>query len=927
MTRIIYFTIHLTFLFLLSNVSSAQSIVGKILDATTSDPLIGATVKVSGIAAGAITDIDGNFVIEDLQPGKYGLEISYIGYLSKTIKDIVVVSGEATRVDISLSVEGVVTEEISIEADPTLANEESLLIEQKNSDVIQDGISEQQIKRAPDANASDVVKRVTGVNIVGNKFVFVRGISDRYNNTTLNSVSVPSTETDKKSFTFDIFPSKLLENIIIIKSFTPDLQGNTSGGLVQLTTKDFVDQFTYSFEVSGTVLNTTTLKGGFYDYDAGQSKLLFWNSGYDDGGREIPSNFPSTPFSGFNNYGKTLKNNWQQNDNKAPLNGGFQLSLGNSFNVGGNPLGILGSYTYRNQFANTEIYRNIYNYDTTTLLDLDGRSSVYSVLSGALLNLNYKVGNNNKFSIKNTYSLLSDDFTQYFEGIDLIESNNEKRLYGYYFNERSLFTTQFSGSHYIGTRSAINVSWNASYSEASRNEPDYKTLSYQRVQGDKTPFFVPITIVPNARVGERFFSELTDLGRFANLDYEMKFMNFGKKFKSKFKAGILATDTRREFDARLFAPIKTFTSPFDILFQPPDSVLGPWNIDSTIISYVETTNKSDSYDANENTYSGYGMFDGYFSNFRFVLGLRFEYNEQKLQSFQRTTQEPINVYQINRDYLPSFGLTYELNPHTNIRATYSMTVSRPELRELAPFGFIDFITQGETSGNPDLEESLIRNYDLRYELFPDAGEILSASLFYKKFDQPIERVVVPVQSGDFRPSYTYENAKNGAVNYGIEIEVRKKLGFISKYLDDLSFNGNVTFVNSEVDLEGLQIGSTDSKRRMEGQSPYLLNLGLFYDNYDLGLSLNMLYNRFGERIVEVGKIPFNDVREQGRNVIDFSATKSFLTNFEAKFTVKDILAEDQIFLQEFDLEGQSYDKEVLRNTFGTNYTLTLSYKF
>ncbi len=927
MIRLYGFAIHLVLLLLISQTSFSQSITGKILDASTSDPLVGATVKVSGSTSGAISDIDGTFTIDGLQPGRYDLEISYIGYLSKVVRDVTVTKGEPARVDISLSEEGVITEEISVEADPTLANEESLLMEQKNSDVIQDGISEQQIKRAPDANASDVVKRVTGVNIVGNKFVFIRGISDRYNNTTLNSVSVPSTETDKKSFTFDIFPSKLLENIIIVKSFTPDLQGNTSGGLVQLTTKDFVDQLTYSFELSGTFLNTTTLKEGFYDYNAGQSKLLFWNSGYDDGGRAIPSNFPSTPFSGYNNYGKTLKNNWGQNDNKAPMNGGFQLSLGNSFNVGGNPLGILGSYTYRNQFANSEISRNIYNYDTTSLLDMEGRSSVYSVLSGALLNVNYKLGNNNKFSVKNTYSLLSDDYTQYFEGTDLIESNNEKRLYGYYFNERSLYTTQLSGSHYIGTGSSIGISWHASYSEADRNEPDYKTLSYQRVQGEKTPFFVPITTVPNSRVGERFFSELKDLGRFANMDYEMKFVELGKEFKSKFKAGLLATDTRRQFKARLFAPIKTFTSPFDILFQPPDSVLGPWNIDSTIISYVETTNKSDSYDANENTYAGYGMFDGYYGKFRFVLGLRYEYNEQKLNSFQRTTQDPVNVYQINRDYLPSAGLTYELNPQTNLRASYSMTVSRPELRELAPFGFIDFITQGETSGNPDLEESLIRNFDLRYELYPEPGEILSASLFYKKFDQPIERVVVPVQSGDFRPSYTFENAKNGAVNYGIEIEVRKKLGFISKYLRDLSFNGNVTFVNSEVDLEGLQIGSTDTKRRMEGQSPYLLNLGLFYDNYDLGLSLNVLYNRFGERITEVGKIPFNDVREQGRNVFDFSATKSFLDNFEAKFTVKDILAEDQIFLQEFDLEGQSFDKIVLRNTFGTNYTFTLSYKF
>jgi len=927
MTRLYILAFLIAISLLVSSESHSQSIQGKVTDAANSDPLTGATIKVLEAKTGAIADLDGTFVIEDIAPGKYELEVSYVGYDSKKVKDVVVAEGKATIVDIALSVDGLTTEEITVESTPNLANEESLLNEQKNSDQIQDGISEQQIKRAPDASASDVVKRVSGVNIVGSKFVFVRGISERYNNTTLNSVLVPSTETDKKSFTFDLFPSKLLENIIISKSFTPDLPGNTSGGLVQLTTKDFVEQFTYSFELTGAFVNSTTLDGGFYDYNASQSKTLFWNSGKDDGGRSIPSNFPTTPFSGANNFGKTLKNNWGQDERKAPMNGGFQLSLGNNFGVFGNPLGAIASYTYRNAFTNSQVNRNIFNSDTTTLLDYDGRSSQYNVLSGGLLNLNYKIGNNNKLSFKNTYTLISDDFTQYFEGIDNIESNNDKRLYGYYFSERSLLTTQLAGNHYLGTSSAMNISWNASYSEADRSEPDYKTVTYQRVQGSEDPFFVPLSIVPNSKVGERFFSELTDLSRFANMDFEMKFLDLGKSFKSKFKSGILATDTRRQFSARLFAPIKTFTSPFDILFQPIDSVFGSQNIDSTIISYVETTNKSDSYDATENIYAGYGMIDGYFDKFRFVAGLRYEYNEQKLTGFQRTTEDEIKVYEINRDYLPSLGVTYEMNSNTNIRASYSLTVSRPELRELAPFGFIDFITTGETSGNPELKESLVRNYDLRYEIYPEPGEIASVSLFYKKFDRPIERVIVPVQSGDFRPSYTYENATNGAYNYGIEIEIRKKLGFISKSLRDLAFNGNITLVNSQVNLEGLEIGSSETTRRLQGQSPYLLNLGLFYDNYDLGLSVNLLYNRFGERIAEVGKIGFSDVEEQGRNVVDFSISKSFLNRFEAKFAIKDILAEDQIFLQEYDLNGQKFEKEVLKYSFGTNYGLSLSYKF
>lgn len=914
-------------IFTWTSVSYSQSITGKVTDVSNSDPLPGATVKVKDQPIGAISDMDGSFFIDDIKPGKYDLEVSYVGYDTKVIKDIIVTKGQATKVDVSLAVDGLTTEEISVEATPGLANEESMLMAQKNSDQIQDGISEQQIKRAPDANASDVVKRVSGVNIIGNKFVFVRGISERYNNTTLNNVMVPSTETDKKSFTFDLFPSKLLENIVIAKSFTPDLPGNTSGGLVQLTTKDFVDQFTYTFEAQGTLLTGTSLDGGFYDYNAGQRTFLFWNSPADDGGRSLPSNFPATPFSGANNFGKTLKNNWEQNENKAPFNGGFQVSIGNKFNLFDNPLGAIVSYTYRNAFTNSSVNRNIYNSDTTTLLDYDGRSSLYNVLAGGLFNVNYKLGSNHRISFKNTLTQISDDYTQYFEGIDLIESNNEKKLYSTYFSERKMFTTQFQGNHFLGTSSAMNLSWNASYSEADRNEPDYKTVNYQRLEGSDDPYFVPLSIVPNSKVGERFYSELKDLGRYGNMDFEMKMPALAKDLRAKFKAGILATDTRRDFSARLFAPVRALGTSSAILYQPLDSIFGQQNIDSTKIYYVETTNKSDAYTANEHTYAGYGMFDGAYKKLRFVMGLRFEYNQQKLTSYLRTTQEPVLVDQLKRNYLPSLGLTYELNSNTNLRASYSQTVSRPELRELAPFGFVDFVTTGETSGNPNLEESLIRNYDLRYEVFPAPGEIASVSFFYKRFDQPIEKVVVPVQSGDFRPSYTFENAKNGAFNYGIELEVRKNLGFISKSLRDLSFNGNATFVNSEVNLEGLETGSSETKRRLQGQSPYLLNFGLFYDNYNLGMSVNLLYNRFGERIAEVGKTGFNDVREQGRNILDLSATKSFLGNFEAKFSIRDIFAEEQLFLQKFEIEGQTLDKEVLRFSYGTNYSFSLTYKF
>jgi len=902
----------------------SQSIKGKIIDEANSDPLAGAIIKIVETKQGAAADQDGVYTIDEIKPGSYTIEISYIGYTSQKINDVKVLSGKVTDLNIALKVDGVSTDEITVEASQTLANEQSLLTEQKNSSKIQDGISEQQIKRAPDATAGDVLKRIIGVNIIDNKFVYIRGTSERYNNTTLNGVLIPSSEADRKSFSFDLFPSKLLENIIIAKSFSPELPGNFSGGLVQLNTKDLVDQLTVNFETSGTFLTGTTSKGNFYDYNAGEKKTLFWLNGLDNGSRAIPSDFPSSKFTGPNTFGKSLNNNWQQNANKAPLNGGFQLTLGNNFSIFQNPLGVLFAYTYKNGFVNETIQRSEYNSDTTTLVSFSGRTSNYYVLSGGLLNLNYKIGDNNKFSFKNTTSISSDDNTRYYEGFSKVTADLDKKIYVTDFIERRLYSGQLSGNHYLHNLSKLNFNWYLSYSESERNEPDTKSTFYQREIGTEDPYFTPLSTIANANVGERFYSTLFDINRNLGLNFDMNFLNFSNKQRSKIKFGALGVGTDRNFSARNFAPVNAGS--FMIGFEPIDSIYRPENMDSTKLYYIETTDLSDQYTASENLYATYLMFDVPLNKLKIIAGLRYEYDEIKLDSYVRNTQTPVNVNQTNNDLLPSVNAIYALNSKTNLRASFSQTVSRPELREIAPFAYIDFVTQGLLSGNPNLEESLIQNYDLRYELFPDAGEIASLSLFYKHFDSPIEKVIVPTLTSAI-PSYTFANATGGANNYGLEIELRKKLGFISKYLNNFTLNGNVTLVNSQVNLDGLQTAVNELTRRLQGQSPYTVNLGLYYDNYEAGLNVNLLLNIYGDKISEVGKSGFSDVLENGRDVLDFSITKTFLQKFEAKFTARDLLNQDLVFTQNFNLNDEILTKTVRTITTGTNYTFTLGYKF
>lgn len=919
------FTYLITILLLTALSLNAQSIRGKIIDEQNSDVLVGATIKIEGTKHGAITDLEGLYLIDKMEPGTYDIRVSYIGYSDKVIKGVSLKANETVRLDVSLLLADLTTEEITVEASLTLSNEKALLTEQKNSDKVTDGISEQQIKRAPDASASEVLKRVIGVNIVNDKFVFVRGTSDRYSLTTLNGVQLPSTETDKKSFSFDLFPSSLIENIIISKSYTPDQPGNYSGGLVQVTTKDFPDGLMLNYNMSLS-LNENTTNKDFRTYNAGQDKILFFNTGMDDGGRQLPSNIPNSRMTNSNysqeeltEFSKSFRNNWGQSTRKAPFNTNFQLSLGNNFNLLNNPLGVFIAYSYRTGFTNTDLTRTQYNIDLSTLEDIGGRNSEFSVLNGGILNLNYKIGDNNKIGWKTTYSVNSEDITSYLEGTKKYtsEENKDFQMYETKFTERQLFSTIISGDHYVSKLSRTTIDWKMSYSEAIRNEPDIKTMSYEKTAGTDDPFNARIGSVADADGGGRFYSNLKDINRSVSLNFTTPFIKLKDK-NSKVKFGIYGSTTSRNFDARNFAPRNAGGSGY-IAYLPLNVIFSPENFGPTKILYEEMTRESDKYRASEENYAGYLMFDIPYKDFRLITGLRYEYNRQQVNTPGRIN-ESITADLKNLNLLPSVNIIYSLTDKINIRTSVSQTVSRPELREIAPFGFIDFITGVKLSGNPDLKQSLVQNYDLRFEMYPKAGEIISASIFYKNFSSPIEEIYSPGQNN---PERTFDNAKNGAVNYGIEIEARKNLGFIDRFFSDFSFNANLTLLNSKIDLDGLQSISTEKTRRMQGQSPYTINLGLFYDNYDLGTSINILYNKFGRRISEVGYNGYADIEEEGNDIIDLSASKKIFENFEIKFTAKDILNQEKRYYQKIG----SDEKTVRTYNSGTRYSITVGYKF
>lgn len=928
MKNFIYFLI--TFTLLTTLTSFSQTITGKVIDGATSDILIGATIKVEGAKLGAVTDMDGRYEIE-LSPGKYNLIISYIGFNDMHIKDVVVNQGKITYLDVTLTPINLTTEEILIEANVSLSNEQALLVEKKNSDKITDGITSQQIKKVPDAAASDVLKRVTGLSIVKDKFVFVRGTSERYNNTTLNGAIVPSTESDKKSFSFDLFPSNLLENIVVSKTFTPDQPGNFSGGLVQIRTKDFPDAFTFNLSISSAFNSFTTGKE-FLSYNAGEKKLLFLNLGLDNGSRELPTIIPDVPIknsrfsnSEINEFSRAFPNNWLQSKRTAPINSGFQASVGGVLKVKKIPFGFLAAYSYKSTFTNKDVERNLYNTDNTQLSGYVGKNSEFSVLWGGLVNLNAKLGEHNKISLKSTFTLLSDDETEQYNGFFSPEQV-ERNLYVTRFTQRSLSSYQLIGEHYLFNK--LSVEWNASYSESRRKEPDVKTMTYQREVGTNEPFFAALNYnVGNDFTGGRFYSHLTDISRGLNVNFEfpLKINAFSSNnpINAKIKFGTSLNGTNRDFYARNFGPALYMNAPINIVYLPIDKIFNPENFGNGKLFYDELTKESDRYKAHDNVYAGYLMIDLPISDFRFIVGGRYEYSEQNVNTAGFISERLYNNL-LNRDILPSINIIYKLNDRTNIRAAYSQTVARPELREIAPFSYVDFVSGITVFGNStDLRRTLIRNYDLRYEFFPAAGELISFSLFYKRIDAPIEDVFLSTSTNKLK---TFKNAEKGADNFGAEIELRKKLDFISGYLQNFAIMGNLTLVYSKVNLEGTGTVSTTQQRRMQGQSPYMINLGLFYDNYDLGLSGNIVYNRFGNRISEVGLSGYSDIYELGNDVIDFTVSKQFpifSNNIELKFSARDILNQDKVFKQKIN----NKDKIVRKFKTGSNYSFSISYKF
>lgn len=900
-------------------------IAGVISDQKTGETLIGAAVKIAGTTKGAATDVEGRYTISGLAAGKYSLEVSFYTYSTKLITEIEVKDNQVTQVNVALAEAASQTlNQVVITATLKQESVNTLYAKQRTQVSISDGISAEQIRRSPDRNTSEVLKRVSGTSIQDNKFVIVRGLSDRYNATLLNNTILPSSEPDRKAFSFDIIPSAMIDNIVINKTASPDLPGDFSGGVIQVLTKDIPTENYLSLSAGSGYNSQSTFKSFALGDKDGIENFGFFKSS-----RNIPQGVPSTRNYGqlTNNQkieaGKLFSNSFQTNHFSAAMpSQAYQMSLGLRKELKDKAnIGAIISLSYRNGETKNNAER--FDYEGGNMqYDFKDETFKFSSSVGALANFAYSKGNH-KIALKNLYNIsLDNSYTSRYG--NQITDQDSIRGYAYDLVSKSLFNTQLTGEHKLDWQD-LKVNWNLGYSYSDRLQPDLKSINYRLDYDQHATQYE--AVVPNGTASRtdasRFFSDLFEDSYDGGLNLTLPFTAFNHK--SSLKVGALKQYKLRDFKARKFGYIKSFGSfESNLLMLPFNEIFDPANLKPTGFIMDEGTENADKYDATSDLNAAYALVDTRMGQkLRLSFGARVEDSYQMVNTADYTGAN-IRVKKQYFDVLPSLNSTFNINEKTNLRFSVSQTVTRPELRELSNFGFFDYISKRILQGNPDLKRSQNTNVDLKYEIFPGAGQVLSISGYYKYFKNPIEQIV---SSGSVK-NITFQNA-NSATTYGMELEVRKNLGFMGEanLYKNLTAYLNTSIIFSTVNLNSLV--SEVTSRALQGQSPYLINAGLLFNDPKTNLSFNLLYNRIGQRIAEVGYQGYPDIYERGRNMVDFQLAKKLIRNkAELRLNLSDLLNEKIYFYQNNNLKN-TYQRgtDHIMNTARTGMAASLTFSY
>lgn len=888
---------------------AAQSgrVVGRVISAQTAEPLSSAQVFIGEGSIGALSSIDGRYVLRDVPVGTHDITVQLIGYGGKTVTGVTVTEGRTTELDITIESQAVALEGVVVTSSAERGSTTALMSERRRSTVVSDAIGAEQMSRTPDGDAGSALRRVPGLSVVDGKYAYVRGLGERYSATTLNGAPLASPVPDKKVIPLDIIPSDLLQSIVTSKSYSPDQPGDHAGGLVQLRTRDFPANRILSISASTGWNSTATFKDGL-GYAGGARDLL----GFDDGTRGLPAGIPrdqQVSRSSFSpeelqQIGRGFQGGWGPTSRSLPPNLGVGVSFGDEIDLGGERrLGFIASANYSaSQSVRRDVVERVFSTSGVADPEVDytGEIAERSVGLGGLANVTFQPRASDQIKLSAVYNRLTDDASRVLTGFNL-DSNTDQWNSRLQYLGQSLVNSQLEGEHLLGFLGDATFQWRGALTRASRYEPSTREVLYREFDGE---FYWDDFI----QSGSVFHQDMVDSG-----------WNGGSSLKIPFELGGLpasvamgASTDRKDREAYTrrfrFRPQAGGMIDNDVRTLQPDELFGG---DQSYIApdgfeIREATFRTDNYDASQSVDAAYLMAD-----FEPVRGLRLSGGARIERTLQEvspkdlwdTGLDPIEgANRESTDVLPAINVTVGISDEMNIRASASRTLARAELRELAPFSFADYAGGFLVIGNPQLDRARISNFDLRWEWFAGPQSVLAVSGFYKEFLDPIEVSVLP--SSELIK--TWVNADE-ADNYGVEIEARSDLGFLARGLSPLSFNANVTLVRSDV-TTGSSInvylpgtGATElavvpKNRALQGQSPYVANLGLTWAGSE-GASASVLFNRFGRRIDAVGGQSTPEIYEEARSQLDAVVELPLRSGWKAKLSANRLLGNEVEFTQ------------------------------
>jgi outer membrane receptor for ferrienterochelin and colicin len=887
-------------LWLFSGVAFAQGtgqITGTIIDAGNGETIIGASVGISGTTKGAASDLDGHFTIRGLEPGIYSVTVSYISYTTQTVTGIVVTESESAVLNIALESNVADLDEVVVTAEAIKSGEAGLLSIQRKAVAVQDGISSEELSRSTDGNVGSAMKRVSGVTVVGGKDVYVRGLGNRYSNVQLNGSPIPSTNPNKKEAPVDILSSGIVDNIVVQKTYTPDQSGEFSGGSVQIVTKEFPNNPNITFSYTTDVNTNSTFKN-YLGYSGGGTDFL----GYDNGFRSLPEDVEDSQITNTEEAGRivsTLNNSWASKNIQSLPGQKFGFSYSNQFNQDKMPIGLVSnlSYKYATESRTNESFRYINNFNENTGETLLGsdyirNSGEEKTSLNGMLNIFAKPNELTKIGLKNLYSNSSNNQYSAIEG-SYYNFDNDNRQTVAEFDRRAIYSSSLIFETYFQDFMESSLDASITYSKAVRDLPDRRTTQYVRTDAGDLEVILPF------RGNSHFFSYQNDNNYSAKLDYDFKPVE-----KLNVKVGGFALYKDRDFESYklIYEENPSANAPDIDKSLSAEEIFTAENILNESLILTERTSSRDSYNGEQELAAGYFSLNwSPTSRWNFVSGLRAENSSQSINS---------DVLVDELDLLPAFNATFRPSEKTNLRGAFSITLARPEFRELSEFNFQDFIGGRTVFGNSDLQRTKIYNYDLRLETFPNVGELFAFSLFYKKFENPIEVFYRITQNNEVR----YDNVESANL-YGVEVEGRKDI------TEKLRLSSNFSYILSGVEYaDGASAGrQANADRPMFGQSPYTLNLNAFYLMPSIDSELTLSFNKFGERISAVGNNEQpDDEYEQSFNKLDLNFTKNF-RNASINASIENILGDNVVYKQG-DIITNQYE-------IGTSFSISFSYSF